>query len=147
MSINRVILTGRMTRDAELRTTSTGKNVAEFGLAVNKKIRPQDGSPDAFFFNIKVWGQSAEYASNYLGKGRLVAVDGRLEQRHYVANDGTKREVIEVVADSIYGLDRPRDDDESGPPESVGSRHYPPASPSGPVAGIATDEYDPFADE
>ena len=83
MSVNRVVLIGRLTRDPELRTTSTGKNVVEFSIAVNKRIKPQDGSPDADFFRIKAWGQTADYVNNYLAKGRLVAVDGRLETRKW----------------------------------------------------------------
>lgn len=134
--VNRVVLVGRLTKDPELRTTTTGKNVVEFSIAVTKRIKPQDGSPDADFFRIKAWGNQAEYVSNYLTKGRLVAIDGRLEQRRYTASDGQNREVIEVVADNVQGLDRPRDDASGAPVAAV-------------VGGSAPspDEYDPFADE
>lgn len=136
--INRVVLVGRLTRDPELRTTTTGKSVVDFSIAVQKRIKPQDGSPDADFFRVNAWGSTAEYVANYLSKGRLVAVDGRLQSRKYQASDGTNREVVEVVADNVQGLDRPRDDDGGGT--------------SGPaVAAVAAtttaDEYDPFADE
>lgn len=136
--INRVVLVGRLTRDPELRTTTTGKNVVEFSIAVTKKFKPQDGSPDADFFRIKAWGQTADYVSNYLTKGRLVGVDGRLEQRRYVASDGQNREVIEIIADNVQGLDRPREDGEHG---GGGT----PAVVGGPAPSI--DEYDPFADQ
>jgi single-strand DNA-binding protein len=127
--MNRVVLIGRMTRDPELRSTTTGKNVSEFSIAVNKRVKPSDGSPDADFFRIVTWNQQAEYVSNYLSKGRLVAVEGRLQSRKYTANDGSTREVVEVVADSVQGLDRPRDD---APAQA---------------APATEDEFDIFADE
>jgi single-strand DNA-binding protein len=141
--VNRVVLIGRLTRDPELRTTSTGKSVCDFTLAVQKRIKPQDGSPDADFFRVNAWGSTAEYAANYLGKGRLVAVDGRLQSRKYTASDGTNREVVEVVAENIQGLDRPRDDGGASAPRES-------AEPAGAAAAVAApniDEYDPFADE
>lgn len=139
--INRVVLVGRLTRDPELRTTTTGKSVCDFSIAVGKRIKPSDGSPDADFFRVNAWGQTAEYVSNYLHKGRLVAVDGRLQSRKYTASDGSNREVIEIVADSVQGLDRPRDDDGAG----AGA----PAGKAAVAAGTAPSEaeYDPFADE
>jgi single-strand DNA-binding protein len=137
--INRVVLVGRLTRDPELRTTTTGKSVCDFSIAVQKRMKPQDGSPDADFFRVNAWGSTAEYVANYLHKGRLVAVDGRLQSRKYTASDGTNREVIEVVADSVQGLDRPRDDDGGG------SQGAPVTAAVG--AAPAADEYDPFAEE
>ena len=135
--INRVVLVGRLTRDPELRTTTTGKSVCDFSIAVQKRMKPQDGSPDADFFRVNAWEKTAEYVSNYLTKGRLVAVDGRLQSRKYTASDGTNREVVEIVADSVQGLDRPKDDVAAV------------AAPVGATASVApsADEYDPFADE
>jgi single-strand DNA-binding protein len=133
--VNRVVLIGRLTRDPEMRTTTTGKSVVEVSIAVNKRIKPQDGSPDADFFRVKAWGSTAEYISNYLSKGRLIAVDGRLEQRRFTDNSGHSREVIEVVADNVQGLDRPRDD-----AQQQGGGGQPAAAPT-------VDEYDPFADD
>lgn len=110
MSVNHVVLIGRLTRDPETRTTSTGKQVASFSIAVQRKFKGNDGV-DVDFFNIATWGNSAEFVSNYLGKGRLVSVEGRLQSRKYTTQDGSQREVVEVVADSVQGLDRPRDDE------------------------------------
>ena len=138
--MNRVVLVGRLTRDPELRETNTGKSVCNFGIAVTKKFKPQDGSPDADFFNVSCWGQTAEFASNYLGKGRLVAVDGRLQSRKYTTQSGEQRDVVEVVADNVNGLDRPRDDQGSSGGGGGGGQ-----SRSEPVPDV--DEYDPFADE
>ena len=140
MSLNRVILIGRLTRDPETRTTATGKNVTSFGLAVEKKFKPTDGSATADFFNIKAWGQTADFVQNYLSKGRLVAVDGRIETRKYTDSNGTNREVFEIVADNVQGLDRPRDD------AGGGSGGYTSAPKSAGGAAPSADEYDPFAD-
>lgn len=136
--INRVVLVGRLTRDPEYRTTTTGKSVCDFSIAVQKRIKPQDGSPDADFFRVNAWGAQAEYVSNYLTKGRLVAVDGRLQSRKFTASDGTNREVVEIVADNVQGLDRPRDD--------AGASTQQPAA-VGVAAAPDPDEYDPFADQ
>jgi len=126
--LNRVCLIGRLTRDPELRTTTSGKNVTEFSVAVNKKYKPTEG-PDADFIRITAWGSTAEYVKNYLSKGRLVAVDGRLQSRKYTAKDGSSREIVEIVADFVQALERPKDDAT--------------AAQSGPDGG---DDYDPFAD-
>lgn len=128
--INRVVLVGRLVRDPELRTTTTGKSVADFTIAVDKRVKPVDG-PTADFFRVSCWGNTAEFVNNYLSKGRLVALDGRLQSRKYTDNQGNNREAVEIVAEIVQGLDRPKD--ESGaPPQSV------PNEDGG--------DYDPFAD-
>lgn len=137
--INRVVLVGRLTRDPELRNTTTGKSVVNFSIAVNKRVKTQDGR-DADFFNIVAWNQTAEFVANYLTKGRLVAVDGRLESRKFTTQDGANREVVEIVADTVQGLDRPRDDSGGGAP--AGAR-----SGGGEPKAATDDEFDPFADE
>jgi len=148
--VNRVVLIGRLTRDPEVRTTQTGKNVASFFIAVTKRFKPQDGQPDADFFRVSAWGQTAEYVGNYISKGRLVAVDGRLESRKFTDKDGNNREVVEIVADNVNALDRPRDDSSSG---GGGASDYGSSSGGGtpraapPAASALPDEYDPFADE
>lgn len=135
--VNRVVLIGRLTRDPEHRTTSTGKNVCDFSIAVTKRFKPTDGSPDADFFRVSAWGPTADYVANYLTKGRLVAVEGRLQSRKYTTNEGVNREVVEVVADNVQGLDRPREDSGSAAPATNDSS-TPAPSP---------DEYDPFENE
>jgi len=146
MSLNRVVLIGRLTRDPELRTTTTGKNFVNFSIAVQKRIKPQDPNErDADFFNIKAWGQTADYVSNYLAKGRLVAVDGRLESRRYTDKEGREREIFEVVADNVQGLDRPRDDSGGGGSYSGGNGGG--GSRSTPAAPADDAGYDPFADD
>lgn len=137
MSINRVVLVGRLTRDPELRETNSGLKVASFSIAVDRRSKREDQEAD--FFRVTCWGQTAEFVSNYLHKGRLVALDGRLQLNKWQAQDGTNRESVEIVADSVQGLDRPRDD-AGGSPASVG------ASGSGSDTQASDDEFDPFAE-
>jgi single-strand DNA-binding protein len=127
--LNRVTLVGRLGRDPELRTTTTGKSVVEFSIAVTKRFKTPEGQ-DADWFRVQAWGTTAEFVSNYLTKGRLVSVDGRLQTRKWTANDGSTREVIEIVADNVESLDRPRDD----------------YQPKQAQQATAVEEYDPFAD-
>ena len=133
MSLNRIVIVGRLTRDPELRTTSTGKDVVEFSIAVNKRIKPAEGA-DADFFRVKAWGQTASYVGEYIGRGRLVSVDGRLESRKYTDKDGNNREIVEIVADNVNALDRPREDAE--PRQEARGKAKP-----------APDAYNPFEDE
>ena len=98
--MNKVILVGRFARDPELRTTGSGKSVATFSLAVDRRYK-QEGQPEADFFNIVAWGKQAETICQYLGKGRQIALTGRLQSRSYDAQDGTKRYVTEVVLEEF----------------------------------------------
>ena len=102
--LNRVTLVGRLTRDAELRRTGSGKAVASFTLAVNRNFKTGDGQ-EADFINIVAWGKVAENTANYCSKGSLVSVDGRLQTRNYENNQGQKVFVTDVVADSVQFLD------------------------------------------
>jgi single-strand DNA-binding protein len=139
--VNSVVITGRLTRDPELRTTSTGKSVTSFSVAVQKRIKPQDGSPDTDFFNVTCWGATADFVTQYLTKGRLIAVEGRLQSRKYTTNDGSQREVVEIVANQVTSLERPREDGQQGTAEPARS------NPAQTTSTPAADEYDPFADE
>jgi len=99
--MNKSILIGRLTKDVDLRFTASGKAVATFSLAVN---RPFSKEKEADFFNIVVWGKSAENCANYLTKGRLVGIEGRLQSRSYLKDD-EKRYVTEIVADRVEFLE------------------------------------------
>ena len=118
MDLNRVILIGRLASDPELKYTPSGIAVTQFRLAVNRPMsaeaRQNGQEKQADFFSIVAWRQSAEYAANYLGKGRLVAVEGRLQVREYVTQAGEKRRDTEVVVDNLKSLDRPKEDGEGG---------------------------------
>lgn len=105
--MNSAILIGRLTRDPELRyIPSTGKAVATFNIAVDRPYSGKDGQKQTDFFNIVVWGKIAENCANYLAKGRLAAIKGSIQNRSYDAQDGTKRYITEIVADTVQFLER-----------------------------------------
>jgi len=108
--INRVVLVGRLTADPELRYTGSGVPVANFRLAVDRPFTSASGERQTDFINIVAWRQRAEFAANYLTKGRLVAVDGKLQIREWTTQDGQRRRTAEVVADELRGLDRRREE-------------------------------------
>lgn len=116
--LNRVILIGRLVADPELKYTPSGIAVAQFRIAVDRPLsneaRQSGQEKQADFIDIVAWRQSAEFASQYLTKGRLVAVEGRLQIREYQTQDGQKRKAAEIVADNLKGLDRPRDGEGGG---------------------------------
>jgi single-strand DNA-binding protein len=110
-SINQVILMGRLTRDPEMRTTTTGKSIASFSLAVDRQT--QDDQAD--FFDVTAWEKLGELATQYLSKGRRCLVQGRLRQDSWDDKDtGKKRSRIEVVATDITFLDGPNDGQAAG---------------------------------
>ncbi|HHU33202.1 MAG TPA: single-stranded DNA-binding protein [Clostridia bacterium] len=111
--LNKVILIGRLTRDPELRYTANGIAVATFTLAVDRPFTNQQGQREADFIRIVVWQKLAEICANNLGKGRLVAVEGRLQVRSYDTAEGQKRQISEVVAENVRFLDWPKDKPQS----------------------------------
>lgn len=104
--LNRIVLVGRLTRDPELRYVPSGAPVASFTLAVDRPFANQQGERETDFIDIVTWRRLAEQVSRHLSKGRLVAVEGRLQIRSYETQDGQKRRVAEVVADGVRFLDR-----------------------------------------
>ncbi|OTA41700.1 MAG: single-stranded DNA-binding protein [Symbiobacterium thermophilum] len=107
--LNSVILIGRLTKDPELRYTPSGKAVATIRLAVDRGTVNQQGERETDFIDVVVWERQAETVANYLQKGRLVAVQGRLQIRQYTTQDGQRREKAEVVANTVRFLDSARD--------------------------------------
>jgi len=103
--LNRVILIGRLTRDPELRYTPSGVAVTQFTLAVDRPFTNQQGMREADFLNIVTWRQLAETCANYLRKGRLTAVEGRIQVRNYDNNEGRRVYVTEIVADNVRFLE------------------------------------------
>ena len=102
--LNSVVLIGRLTKDPELRYTPSGKAVATLRLAVDRGTTNQQGEKETDFIDVVVWDRQAETVANYLQKGRLVAVQGRLQIRHYENQEGQRREKAEVVAASFGGV-------------------------------------------
>ena len=105
--MNKVYLIGNLTRDPEMRSTSTGIPVCNFSIAVNRRKRA-DGQQETDFFNIVAWRQLAELCSRYLVKGRKVAVFGSIQTRSYEAQDGSKRTAFDIVADEVEFLSSPQ---------------------------------------
>lgn len=103
--INRVTLVGRLTKDPEFRTTQKGIDVATFTLAVNRNFTNAQGEREADFINIIVFRRQAENVNNYLLKGKLAGVDGRIQSRSYENQEGRRIFVTEVVADSVQFLE------------------------------------------
>jgi len=102
--LNRIVIIGRLTRDPELKQTPNGIAVATFTLAVDRAFKNSDGEKEVDFISVVVWRAQAESCATYLSKGKLAAVDGRLQIRSYEAQDGTKRTVAEVVAENVKFL-------------------------------------------
>jgi single-strand DNA-binding protein len=114
-NINRVVLTGNLTRDPELRNTSGGTPVCSLRIACNTRRRNSGGEWEdkPNYFDVTVWGAQGENCANYLSKGRPVAIDGRLEWREWEDKSGNKRQSIDIIADSVQFLGS-RDSAENG---------------------------------
>lgn len=111
--MNRVVLVGRLTKDPELRYTPAGVAVATFTLAVNRTFTNQQGEREADFINCVVWRKPAENVANFLKKGSMAGVDGRVQTRNYEGNDGKRVYVTEIVAESVQFLE-PRNSNGGG---------------------------------
>ncbi len=103
--INRVVLVGRLTRDVELRYTTSGAAVGTFSLAVNRQFTNANGERETDFINAVIWRKSAENFANFTSKGSLVAVEGRLQTRNYENQQGQRVYVTEVVVDNFSLLE------------------------------------------
>jgi len=118
--LNRVIMIGRLTDEPELRYTQSGRARARFRIAVNEPYRDQEGNIQerTTFVPVVVWGPQAENCANYLEKGRLVAVDGRLRIDTFQTEEGETRKVVEIVARTVQFLGGPREaaSEEAPPP-------------------------------
>ena len=103
--MNKAILIGRLTRDPELRTTPTGRNVCQFAIAVNRTYTSASGEREADFINCVVWDKQAENLSRYQKKGNQIAIEGRIQTRNYDDKDGKRVYVTEILATNISFLD------------------------------------------
>lgn len=121
--INRVVLVGRLTKDPELRYTPNGVAACSFTLAVNRTFSNSQGEREADFINVVTWRKQAENSANYLKKGSLAGIEGRIQTRSYENNEGKRIYVTEVIADSVQFLEPKRDNQESSY-----QRETPPAS-------------------
>lgn len=116
--INRVVLVGRLTADPQLSYTPSGIAVAKFTLAVNRTFNNAQGQKEADFVNCTIWRKQAENAANYLKKGSLVGVEGRIQTGSYEGTDGKRVYTTEVVADSVQFLEPKSKDSSTGTPNN-----------------------------
>lgn len=122
--MNRVVLVGRLTKDPDLRYTPNGVPVASFTLAVNRTFTNQQGEREADFINCVVWRKPAENVANFLKKGSLAGVDGRIQSRSYEGQDGKRVFVTEVQAESVQFLE-PKNSGSRGDNSSSGGQDFP----------------------
>jgi len=146
---NRVILIGRLVADPEYRSTPDGTTLARMRLAVNRARSRETGEQQTDFIDLVAWRQQAEFAINYLKKGRLIMVEGRLQVRDWLSPQGERRRAYEVVVDRLEGLDRPKEllsmAEEEAPP--VVSAAAPARSATAPPQPVSEDVTDPFLGE
>jgi len=130
MNVNKVFLVGRLTRDPEIRTTSSGQSVASISIATNRFWKDKNGQRQdkTEYHNIVLWGRLAEITGQYLVKGQETFIEGRMETRKYTAKDGTERRVTEVIAENMQLGARPQG----------GSSNF--SSPQAPKPAIAKEE-------
>ena len=122
MSLNIIVLQGRLVRDPEMRTTQSGVAVASFTLAVDRDFSGRDGAEkQTDFIDCTAWRHTAEFVSKYFSKGRMAVVAGRLQIDNYTDNDGNKRKAAKVIADNIYFGDSKKDGTAGGQSDEASS--------------------------
>ena len=144
--MNKVMLIGRLTAKPELRYTPSNVPYSRFSLAVNRPFNSQQGERGTDFINIVIWRKQAENVCNFLDKGSLVSVEGRIQTRTYDAQDGTKRYATDVIAENIELLGSRRDN--AGQPVNAYVDTTSQIYPDAPSAEVGTDisSEDPFKD-
>ena len=122
MSLNIIVLQGRLVRDPEMRSTQSGVAVASFTLAVDRDFSGKDGGEkQTDFIDCTAWRHTAEFVSKYFSKGRMAVVSGRLQIDNYTDNDGNKRKAAKVIADNIYFGDSKKDGATGGQSDETAS--------------------------
>ena len=133
--MNKVIMIGRLTKDPEVKKTQSNKKVANFTVAINDKFNKDKTD----FINCVAWEKTAEYLGNYVKKGNLIAVEGRISTRNYDAPDGKKVYITEVVCDSVQGLER-NDQPQAKPSEPKPWQKYEEDFVTGPTLDITNED-------
>jgi len=144
-SINRVTLLGNMTRDPELKTLPSGQTVCSVRMAVNERVKNRDTEEwvdRPSYFDVTIWGRIGEVVSQQCSKGSLLLVEGKLRWREWAAQDGTKRQAVDVVADKAIPMARPPRD--SAPPPATGPRPDDEGGPWTPAGTPGIDDDIPF---
>ncbi|OLQ23564.1 single-stranded DNA-binding protein [Listeria seeligeri] len=146
--MNRVVLVGRLTKDPDLRYTPAGAAVATFTLAVNRPFKNGQGEQEADFINCVVWRKPAENVANFLKKGSMAGVDGRVQTRNYEGNDGKRVYVTEIVAESVQFLEPKLNAVEgSTPNNNQNEANYSNNNKNGSYRASSSQNSDSFANE
>ncbi|EAC2297643.1 single-stranded DNA-binding protein [Listeria monocytogenes] len=146
--MNRVVLVGRLTKDPDLRYTPAGAAVATFTLAVNRPFKNGQGEQEADFIQCVVWRKPAENVANFLKKGSLTGVDGRVQTRNYEGNDGKRVYVTEIVAESVQFLEPKQNAVEgSTPNNNQNEASYSNNNKNGSYRASSSQKSDSFASE
>lgn len=138
--INRVVLVGRLTRDPELRKTQNGTSVCSFTMAVNRRMQAQ-GQPDADFISCVAWNKLADLMTQYLHKGSLIGLEGRIQTRNYDNQQGQRVYVTEVVADNIQFLE-PKNAQSTGYSQPIETQSFAQNTYSAPVQNTFDSTFD-----
>jgi len=143
---NRVILIGRLVRDPEYRSTPEGITLARMRIAVNRARNRETGESETDFIDLVAWRHQAEFAINYLKKGRLIMAEGRLQVRDWLSPQGERRRAYEVVVDRLMGLERPKEMVEVTDVEPPAEEHadMPARGTAAPVKAATASVSDPF---
>ena len=134
--LNKIVIMGRLTRDPEIRQTGSGKNVANFSVAVDRDFKNQNGERETDFIDCVAWGSTGDFVGKYFAKGSMIVVSGRLQLRNWEDDNGNKRKNAEINVENVYfGGDSKRSD--AG--NSEAAQEY------SPLSGAPVDESDlPF---
>ena len=133
--LNKIIIMGRLTRDPELRRTGSGTAVTSFSLACDRDFKSQSGDKETDFIEVVAWKNTAEFVSKYFSKGRMAAVEGRLQIRDWTDKAGNKRTTAEVVADNVYFADSKRSESNDNQKENFNA-----------LSGRLSDDFVPVDD-
>ena len=144
--MNRVMLIGRLTAKPELRYTGSNIPYSRFSIAINRSFSNNQGQRETDFINIVVWRKQAENVCNFLDKGSLVAVEGRLQTGNYDDKDGNKRYTMDVVGDNVQFLESNSQSQNRTSSSSDNSYDYQPSEPSYPTMDVANDPFADFGD-
>ena len=140
--MNKVILIGNLANDPEGRTTQSGISQSTFRIAVQRRFANAQGVREADFLTVVAWRKTADFCNRYLSKGRKVAVEGSMQVRSYDAQDGSKRYVTEVIADSVESVGSRGDSQGQARPRDNG-----PTPPPAPAAGPAMNDFTEVEDD
>ena len=142
--MNKIILVGRLTKDPEVRTTSTGSQVTNFTIAVSRNFKNKDGNYDADFLPCVAFRSTAEFVGKYFKKGSLIGVEGSVQTRSYDAQDGTKRYVTEVMVENAEFVGGKNEGSSASQPESSSFEDMPAEAPVDAMPEYDIPDSDPY---